>query len=1477
MSKVRTGKYQPSMSAGSKYAPGLEGVELLKSGGQHYDHMLKVKEQLSAYFVQTIAQYGRFLEEDGYTAVPRETVQSVLDEDEDISVYGEEELADLRKLLNAQRFKKILEVKEFYVSAYACILRVLPEEMLIWVKKHSEWDTVNGDASDPLALWSIIEEVQLNGSAGLADADRQYAAAERRNKAKQGNLSLFRYRQVFESMHRAAEATGLAAIPDGQKAIEFIMRSSGADEFVGRLRSDVALGIVQWPADVSAAYKMLSDQESIRARDTGVSGRVGPFTGERLSGFAAVLDKPRFEGNCNWCGKKGHKESECFAKQRGKPKAQVQSDSKNYKPAAKRSNDKSAFVVSRKDIAYTDAPKETRFDCAFTLLDADQMSGRGDVAEMHRDTAIWDSGCIVMMLNSLDALRDVRNVESLQVRGVGGPVSISKVGVAPVLGEAYYNPDLPVNLINPDYMQRHYKVTWKQGKYYRVFLPDGMTITFHRRPDGLYVNHTLIKHLRESSGSRWNDGSTPALITVEENKKRFTAAEVRRADMVSELIRNLGHCSYEEVIRTLHAGSIIDCPLTSQDVVRHKAIYGGNTLHKRGTMVTSAPKALHRGELILPVPRKVSVHTDIVFYETVPILTSVVKPINLVMTTDLVHGSKSSSEVRAALEDQISLLRVRAFEIECVYSDSEAVFKSRNAQLSDVPISPAPARSHEPVIERAVRVIKERGRSVLASLPFPVAKKFVKFLVGYVVNRINCMVRTSGIGVSAREAFRGVKMNFKLDVCLCFGDYCVVSVDSKTMSKARGVDAIALMPCDDGRGGWRFLNLVTLLPITSANYTRFPTPDHVVERMKRVAEGDEECGDAPDTVAVPGSVVSDVADGGVQEQVETSVGCDVSSGVHFDSEAADSSEARDDSGAGIVPEPETVVNAPTNEPNLTGIPQAIIAGGTADVPAGVSDGLPDGLFAYMQLSVKGGIEKHGQVADEAIGHELEQMVSKKVWKPVGWSQVSASEVKGAIRCFMFLKEKFGPDGKMTKLKGRLVAGGHMQDPATINHKSSPTVHPDNLSLLYAIAAAERRMLQSVDIEGAFLECDMKGAPVYMIIDGVMANALCEIEPSYREYRDGNGRVLVVLLKALYGCVQSARLFYDKLRLVLEDIGFVVNPDDDCVFNTIVDGKQCTVSFHVDDLLLSHVSDGSIEKVVVAINGRFRGIKRQLGPTFQHLGVNVKRKENGDICLDMARYTKTCVEEFGVCKGAKSPSADDLFALCDSVLLSPTRRKEFHTHVAKLLYLSKRTRPDILTPVSFLAGRVNEPTEQDWAKLARVFGYLSSTVYYGVRYKGGSDILLVGYGDASFMVHDDCKSRSGGVCFMSGGVVSTLSSKQKLVTKSSTEAELVAACDVGTVLLILRSFVEKQGYGLPASVLYQDNTGVLALLKAGKPTSHQTKHIKLRYFFLVEHIRGGEIVAEWCSSPDMLADGLTKGLAGKPFFDFRNGVVCPVAD
>ena len=113
----------------------------------------------------------------------------------------------------------------------------------------------------------------------------------------------------------------------------------------------------------------------------------------------------------------------------------------------------------------------------------------------------------------------------------------------------------------------------------------------------------------------------------------------------------------------------------------------------------------------------------------------------------------------------------------------------------------------------------------------------------------------------------------------------------------------------------------------------------------------------------------------------------------------------------------------------------------------------------------------------------------------------------------------------------------------------------------------------MDVETAFLHAD-SDEEVLMKLRGKILELLVQLEPTMYQKDattgpNGEPILYVRLLKALYGLLKLALLFYKKLRGDLEDMGCEVNPYAPCVANRIINGSQMTVTWHVDDLKISH--------------------------------------------------------------------------------------------------------------------------------------------------------------------------------------------------------------------------------------------------------------------------------------------------------------------
>ena len=127
--------------------------------------------------------------------------------------------------------------------------------------------------------------------------------------------------------------------------------------------------------------------------------------------------------------------------------------------------------------------------------------------------------------------------------------------------------------------------------------------------------------------------------------------------------------------------------------------------------------------------------------------------------------------------------------------------------------------------------------------------------------------------------------------------------------------------------------------------------------------------------------------------------------------------------------------------------------------------------------------------------------------------------------------------------------------------------------------------------------------------------------------------------------------------------------------------------------------------------------------------------------------------------------------------------------------------------------------------------------------------------------------------MGKGTIYAKSSKQKLNTKSSTEAEVVSVDDCLPQILWTNYFLEEQGYKSTDTIVYQDNKSAMLLEKNGKwSSSKRTKHMNVRYFFVKDKIKTGDIKLEYCGTNNMIADYFTKPLQGQQFTNFRKQIM-----
>jgi hypothetical protein len=221
-------------------------------------------------------------------------------------------------------------------------------------------------------------------------------------------------------------------------------------------------------------------------------------------------------------------------------------------------------------------------------------------------------------------------------------------------------------------------------------------------------------------------------------------------------------------------------------------------------------------------------------------------------------------------------------------------------------------------------------------------------------------------------------------------------------------------------------------------------------------------------------------------------------------------------------------------------------------------------------------------ATKAMEYEVGQLLKMHSWQPLHAHEQAG--LKKPIRSHMFMREKYDSEGRYLDLRGRLVGGGNQQPRGDTLHEdvSSPTAAMPFIFCVASIAAAEERIVVTADVPSAYLHADNSRHGITMILDAVIAKVVVKVDTSYSKYVRVDGTIVVKLKKAIYGCIESARLWYNLLRSILEHDGYIANPLEPCILNKKADSTQVTVVIYVDDLKFTCTNRSLIDATIAHV-------------------------------------------------------------------------------------------------------------------------------------------------------------------------------------------------------------------------------------------------------------------------------------------------------
>lgn len=535
------------------------------------------------------------------------------------------------------------------------------------------------------------------------------------------------------------------------------------------------------------------------------------------------------------------------------------------------------------------------------------------------------------------------------------------------------------------------------------------------------------------------------------------------------------------------------------------------------------------------------------------------------------------------------------------------------------------------------------------------------------------------------------------------------------------------------------------------------------------------------------------------------------------------------------------------------------------------------MYKVHTMSVKEGIRRHGKDAKASAMKEIKNLVKNECFGVLEYEKLTQEMEDKALPILMFMIIK-----RNGLLKTRGVADGSVQRLYTNKDDvSSPT--PDFYSFKYicAIIAKECRDVATVDLPGFSLQTEQDGdKDIILKLSGEVALLLveCDEDRWKKHLRKENGKwvLYTVCKKAIYGTMNAALLAYKKLAKLFKSMEMEMNPYDPCVWNKIINGKQLTVIFHIDDLLISHAQAEVVTEFIERLKqayGQREDLTVTRGRVHEYLGMTIDFNTKFECAFSQYDFLKKLFNSLPKslkCDYRNSPAPEFLFKVNDEATkLDPERKEQYHNLVAKVLWASQRSRPDVQLANAFHCTRVKEPDEHDWMKLGQMIGYLRKTRFIPLIIGIGDEGTMI-YIDGAHAVHSDAKGHSGLYVTQGKGAMINVSKKLGVVTTSSTETEIVSTGERLPKCTWFRYFRLAQGEEEKEDILLQDNKSAITLQKRWPYSTRKgSKHIHVRYFFAVDKITNKELKILYCPTDKMVADYNSKPLQGKLFTDLRN--------
>jgi len=489
--------------------------------------------------------------------------------------------------------------------------------------------------------------------------------------------------------------------------------------------------------------------------------------------------------------------------------------------------------------------------------------------------------------------------------------------------------------------------------------------------------------------------------------------------------------------------------------------------------------------------------------------------------------------------------------------------------------------------------------------------------------------------------------------------------------------------------------------------------------------------------------------------------------------------------------------------------------------------------------------------ESAISNEFNALIQQQTW-----DLVPQPSNKNLIGCKWVYRVKRKANGDIERYKARLVAKGFHQRPGLdYTQTFSPVVKPITVRLVVSLALQHNWPLRQLDVNNAFLH-------------GSLTEEVYMQQPPGFIHPDKPHHVCR-LRKSIYGLKQAPQAWYKTLSKFLCDYGFANSKSDSSLFVFRKQGMVLYTLVYVDDIIITGNSTAKVNECINKLASSF-SIK-DLGSLHYFLGVEVIPTSTG-LFLSQHKYIADLLERTKMtdAKVVLTPLSTSISLTKDDS--SPNTDATFYrSTIGSLQYLSM-TRPDIAFPVNKLAQFMQKPTTTHLTALKRILCYLKGTIFHGLLLQKPATSSLIAYSDADWAGNkDEYTSTSTHLVYFGSNLISWKSSKQRAVTRSSTEAEYRALANTAAEISWINSLLNELGVSSSSTpTILCDNLSATYLTQ--NPVYHtRMKHISIDIHFVRDLVQQGKLKIQHVSTTDQLADCLTKPLSKARHHYLRNKI------